>query len=68
MVFRDLRKHLFKLILDEKRLNPSITAQVVWKIDMRGSPIDDLEIRRKTKTGKVREVKVKADGTFVDLE
>jgi hypothetical protein len=26
------------------------------------------EIRRKTKTGKVREVKVKADGTFVDLE
>jgi len=26
------------------------------------------EIRGKTKTGKVREVEVKADGTFVDLE
>ncbi|NBR06033.1 MAG: hypothetical protein EBT92_09700 [Planctomycetes bacterium] len=26
------------------------------------------ELRGKTKTGKVREVEVKADGTFVDLE
>lgn len=26
------------------------------------------EVRGKTKTGKVREVEVKADGTFVDLE
>ena len=26
------------------------------------------EIRGKTKTGKVREVEVKADGTFVDVE
>jgi len=26
------------------------------------------EIRGKTKTGKVREVEVKADGTFIDLE
>jgi hypothetical protein len=26
------------------------------------------EIRGKTKTGKVREVEVKADGTFVELE
>jgi len=26
------------------------------------------EVRGKTKTGKVREVEVKADGTFVELE
>ena len=42
---------------------PEATLTAAWK-----KPDGTYEVRGKLKSGKIREVEVKADGTFVDME